>query len=194
MATSRRFAVALGFAALAAATTTKYELLDYNSQASANAMKTVGKARFTVLTDSLLRMEYDADGKFEDRPSLAFVNRMVEVPQFTSNATATGITIQTAYFKFTYEQGTGNFSTAKTLKAEPVGNSTFQPWSWGMTSANDTGNLLGTFRTLDREVNLTLICNVDSPKHCEYGLISTNGWALVDETGQPSRFEYCCCR
>ncbi|KAJ9444527.1 Alpha-xylosidase [Diplonema papillatum] len=185
MATSRRFAVALGFVALAAATTTKYELLDYNSQASANAMKTVGKARFTVLTDSLLRMEYDADGKFEDRPSLAFVNRMVEVPQFTSNATATGITIQTAYFKFTYEQGTGNFSTAKMLKAEPVGNSTFQPWSWGMSSDTDAGNLLGTFRTLDGQSNLTLVCSDNSPAHCENGLISTNGWALVNETGVP---------
>ncbi|KAJ9446348.1 Alpha-xylosidase [Diplonema papillatum] len=185
MATSRRFAVALGFAALAAATTTKYELLDYNSQASANAMKTVGKARFTVLTDSLLRMEYDADGKFEDRPSLAFVNRMVEVPQFTSNATATGITIQTAYFKFTYEQGTGDFSTAKTMKAEPVGSSTFQPWSHGDTSRKDEGNLRGTFRTLDDRMNISLACDDLAPAHCEYGLISTSGWALFDETGVP---------
>ena len=36
---------------------------------------TVGNARFTLLTDRMVRCEWSADGTFEDRPSLVFVNR-----------------------------------------------------------------------------------------------------------------------
>jgi hypothetical protein len=35
----------------------------------------LGKARFTVLTPELIRMEWAADGKFEDHASFMFINR-----------------------------------------------------------------------------------------------------------------------
>lgn len=44
-----------------------------------------GNARFTVLTPQLIRMEYSNNGQFEDRATLAFLNRNVTVPQFTSS-------------------------------------------------------------------------------------------------------------
>ena len=41
-----------------------------------------GNARFTVLTPRLVRMEWSADGKFEDRATLGIVNRRLDVPEF----------------------------------------------------------------------------------------------------------------
>ncbi len=47
----------------------------YNPVADTRAVVTAGHARFTVLTPQLIRMEWSADGKFEDHPSLVFLNR-----------------------------------------------------------------------------------------------------------------------
>src|SRR5215469_5437722 len=43
--------------------------------ADPKAIVTIGHARFTVLTPELIRMEWAADGKFEDHASLVFLNR-----------------------------------------------------------------------------------------------------------------------
>eukprot|EP01063_Lacrimia_lanifica_P029738 TRINITY_DN4590_c0_g1_i3.p1 TRINITY_DN4590_c0_g1~~TRINITY_DN4590_c0_g1_i3.p1 ORF type:complete len:994 (+),score=371.47 TRINITY_DN4590_c0_g1_i3:66-3047(+) len=173
----------------AAARKMQYELLEtYESVADAAATVVVGKARFTVLTDSLVRMEY-AQGAFEDRPTLAFVNRKTPVPKFTQTQANGTLTIATAALKLTYTPGTGNFATAQKLSVEPLGASTFTPWTYGQTSLSDAGNLRGTIRTLDTTGNITLACSEYETKHpdrhCESGLVSRTGWALVDETGVP---------
>ena len=46
------------------------------------AVVTCGNARFTVLTPQLIRMEWSADGKFEDHASFVFINRRLPVPKF----------------------------------------------------------------------------------------------------------------
>ena len=55
---------------------------EYNPKADAKAEVVCGNARFTVLTPKLIRMEWSADGQFEDRATLAIVNRKLEVPEF----------------------------------------------------------------------------------------------------------------
>ena len=50
--------------------------------ADPNAVVKSGKARFTVLKDRLIRLEFDADLKFEDRPSQVFWYRAQPVPEF----------------------------------------------------------------------------------------------------------------
>ena len=44
-----------------------------------------GNARFTILTPRLVRMEWAADGKFEDHASLVFLNRRLPVPKFQAS-------------------------------------------------------------------------------------------------------------
>lgn len=39
-----------------------------------------GKARFTVLTPRLVRMEWAEDSRFEDRATLGMVNRALDIP------------------------------------------------------------------------------------------------------------------
>jgi hypothetical protein len=50
--------------------------------ADPKAVVTFGNARFTVLTPELIRMEWAADGKFEDHASFVFLNRRLPVPKF----------------------------------------------------------------------------------------------------------------
>src|SRR5215469_3603772 len=54
----------------------------YDPIADPRAVVRVGYARFTVLTPQLIRMEWAADGKFEDHASLVFLNRKLPVPKF----------------------------------------------------------------------------------------------------------------
>ena len=52
-------------------------------KADERAQVVAGNARFTVLTPQLIRMEWSEDGKFEDRATLTFVNRKLEVPELS---------------------------------------------------------------------------------------------------------------
>ena len=68
----------------------------YEPVANPKAEVIAGHARFTVLTPQLIRMEWSADGKFEDHASLVFLNRSLPVPQFNTTKTDTGLTLKTA--------------------------------------------------------------------------------------------------
>lgn len=55
---------------------------EISPKANPQAEVVMGNARFTVLTPRLVRMEWAADGKFEDKASLGIVNRNLPVPAF----------------------------------------------------------------------------------------------------------------
>ena len=59
------------------------EPLNYHPNASLEAVVIAGKARFTVLTPRLIRMEWVEDALFEDRATLGVVNRNLDTPEFT---------------------------------------------------------------------------------------------------------------
>jgi hypothetical protein len=92
----------------------------YNPLPNPGAVVTAGSARFTVLTPSLVRMEY-GKGKAssgaavgDDRTTLAVVNRFLPLPQFTAQkVNATAIQITTANFTLTFDAagGPGNLSS-----------------------------------------------------------------------------------
>ena len=46
------------------------------------AVVRVGKARFTVLTPEMIRIQYSDVEQFEDRATFAVVNRRLPVPRF----------------------------------------------------------------------------------------------------------------
>ena len=55
-----------------------------------------GLARFTVLGENLLRLQYASDGNFSDAPTIAVVNRRLTVPPFTINVSSGIVRISTA--------------------------------------------------------------------------------------------------
>jgi len=149
--------------------------------ADSKAVIIQGDARFTVLTSALIRIEYSAagNGKFEDRASLAIVNRKLPVPQFTTKANGAGVIVDTSDLTLTYTGGAFNSNSLQIERKNNGGNKT---WTFGAT---DDDNLLGTLRTLDgADGARELDCKKqgDWSLFCTYGVISRSGWAVVDDT------------
>src|SRR6266446_6976123 len=77
----------------------------WNPVADPAAIVRAGNARFTVLTPCLIRLEWAANGKFEDRASQVFVNRHLPVPRFTSNDQSDYLSIKTDRVEIRYKKG-----------------------------------------------------------------------------------------
>jgi alpha-glucosidase (family GH31 glycosyl hydrolase) len=154
------------------------------STAAADPRATVvdGNARFTVLTPQLIRMEWSADGRFEDRPSLVFIQRKMPVPAFTQVVHGSGsskqLTIHTDALDLTYEPalGKGGSFTEQSLHVSLKLDGKEVVWHPGLV---DKGNLLGTTRTLDGAKG----GQTKSPM--EPGILSRDGWAVVDDSARP---------
>ena len=154
-----------------------------NPVADPRAVVTIGNARFTVLTPELIRMEWAADGKFEDHASLVFLNRRLPVPKFEQGLDLSGPPekqsipsfIDTGALRLVYMSSNGPFTADNlsiTLKVDgkPV------TWHPGLT---DPDNLQGTTRTLDGALG------GKTQEPIAQGLISRSGWALVDDSTRP---------
>ena len=149
-----------------------------NPEAALKAIVVVGHARFTVLTPQLIRMEWAADNKFEDRASFVFINRHLPVPEFSQVTANNGqkLTLSTSALTLAYTaSGDGHF-TADNLSITLKVDGKSVVWHPGL---NDPDNLLGTTRTLDGARG----DKTSTP--IEPGLVSRSGWALVDDSTRP---------
>jgi alpha-glucosidase (family GH31 glycosyl hydrolase) len=158
------------------ATASENKVGNYDPIADRRSVVIVGSARFTILTPQLIRMEWASDGKFEDHASLVFLNRRLSVPEFTHETGADGKTvIRTAALTLIYAPGKsdGKFSAENLSISFHLGDKSIV-WKPGTP---DTGNLLGTTRTLDRVRG--------SDVQLEPGLISRDGWTVVDDSARP---------
>ena len=145
-----------------------------NPVAKKQAQVVCGNARFTVLTDRLIRMEWSPSGEFEDHATLAIVNRNLPVPIYSVRRSGNAVTLKTQALSLSYS-GDGAFS-ADNLKASfRLGGKTVT-WTPG---ADASGNLMGTARTLDGCAGPEKI-NFSDP--LEQGIRSRDGWAVVDES------------
>ena len=134
-----------------------------------------GNVRFTVLTDRLIRMEWSAQGQFEDHATLAIVNRDLPVPVFKVSRTGDGLLIKTKYVTLRYKADGKPFDQGN-LQVQFRLDGKTQQWYPGKA---DTGNLMGTARTLDGCEGPQKI-NFGDPM--EQGILSRDGWALIDES------------
>jgi alpha-glucosidase (family GH31 glycosyl hydrolase) len=170
------------FAMPAQSQTTQEPEATYSQIANPKAVIIEGHARFTVLTPQLIRMEWAADGKFEDHASFVFLNRRLPVPQFKELHEQAGqakqLTIDTGALQLTYNDGAAsggkfdadNLSITLHVDGKPV--------TWHPGTPN-TGNLEGTTRTLDGALG------GKTKEPMGEGLISRDGWALVDDSTRP---------
>ena len=147
-------------------------LAQNNPIADPAAVVEYGNARFTVLSDRLIRMEWSSDGAFEDRASLAIVNRNMPVPKYTSVLKGGILTIKTGKLTMTYRGG--RFSADNLSVKHGMGI-----WRPGMSSA---GNLKGTTRTLDGCLGFEKLSNKEA--ELEDGILSRDGWAVLDESAR----------
>jgi hypothetical protein len=125
-----------------------------------------------VLSPTLIRLEYAADGTFEDQPTMTAINRALPVPRFTTSVRQGVRVIQTSALTLRYVRGSGPFTPANVRITLRLGGRvvTAAP-SWAPGS--DPANLGGWRRALDVQVG---------PVPLHDGLLSRSGWYLLDDT------------
>jgi alpha-glucosidase len=140
--------------------------------AAPGAIVLSGEARFTVLTPKLLRLEWEADSTFEDRASLVMLHRTLQVPKFSSERKGDWLELTTEALRLRYREHSGKFTKENlSIRFQVDGKSVM--WVPGTP---DTANLKGTTRTLD---------GVEGPTNLEPGLLSRDGWVVVDDSERP---------
>ncbi len=128
-----------------------------------------GNARFTVITEGVVRMEYAEKGAFLDDPTLFAVrenNAGADV--FDIDDT---LTVKTKKFTLTYK-GTGPFSKDNLFCNIHTANVNAL-WHYGDELKN---NLKGTLSTLD---------GVDGERPLPDGIISKDGFYVIDDSKKP---------
>lgn len=128
----------------------------------------VGHARFTVITPTLIRMEYSRSGQFINQRSYFAYHRNVKAPVFQANYIGHTLRIKTRAMTLSYTSGGGGFIAADLSVAFQDG-ARIKTWHPGL---KQTENLGGTVRTLDR-------CS--GPFPLPDGLLSRNGWFLLPD-------------
>src|SRR5262249_47979079 len=132
---------------------------------------TCANARFSMLTDRLVRMEWSA-GAFEDRATFAFPSRCADLPEFTYTVRGTELWIETQHLSIHYvDNGQPFYAENLSIICSFDGQSV--KWAPGTLPL---GNLRGTRRTLDQCAAAASLGE---------GLISRDGWSLFDDSGTP---------
>jgi hypothetical protein len=131
----------------------------------------VGHARFSVLTPNCIRLEYAANNRFVDAPSLFASNRKARFNDFKLLRTGSKITLDTGAIRLSYSDDGAPFSP-KNLSATVRGDAGFGTRQWTPGLAN-RGNLGGTIRTLD---------GARGPVDVGQGVLSRDGWFLLDDS------------
>ncbi len=144
----------------------------YIGEADSGAIVVEGNARFEILTPHIIRMEWSEDGKFEDHASLTFTNRKLTVPEFQKTRNTDELVIKSDVFELHYKLNSGKFNKTN-LKI--IFNADGNRKTWVPGEVN-TGNLLGTYRTLD---------GINGATDLEPGLLSRDGWTLIDDSKRP---------
>lgn len=166
------------FAALAAHFGAFAQSERFYPEAAVESQVVYGKARFTILTTRLIRMEWAADSQFEDRATLGIVNRNLPTPEFNVNKSKSKVLIKTSEMTLVYS-GQDKFSTENLYitfrMSDPKSKSGMKNVTW-RPGTDDSGNLLSTARTLDKcEGTITL-------EPYDKGVLSRDGWAVIDES------------
>ncbi len=143
-----------------------------NPVADTKAIVVSGNARFTILTPQLIRMEWSDNKQFEDHASLVFINRRLPVPEFRNENENEWLELRTGKLTVRFKRDSGAFAKDN-LQAEFELNGNKVTWMPGM---EDKGNLQGTIRTLD---------GVRGSTPLGTGLLSRDGWVLIDDSESP---------
>lgn len=128
--------------------------------------------RITILTERLIRFEYNGEGLFEDRPTQLAMFRKFDTPPLSVREDEKYIEITTKYFKLEYTKDKP-FSTSKLV---PGGNlrvnllSTDRVWYYGHPEVRNYFSTASSFDEMNDKIKL------------KKGLYSTDGFASLDDS------------
>ncbi|MBV9417878.1 MAG: DUF5110 domain-containing protein, partial [Solirubrobacterales bacterium] len=90
-----------------------------------------GNARFQVLGNGLIRMEYSPTGSFEDAPTVNVLNRRLGLPRYRATTSGGWLTISTATATLRYRLGSGPFGPNNTsVQFDDAGAATTVSTQW----------------------------------------------------------------
>lgn len=131
------------------------------------------KYRFTVLTPRLIRLEWNDGGEFVDRKTQLVVSRDFPTPTYAvEEAPEGGLVIETEYLRLTYRGGPFSAKSLSIKLTRGAPDHHRATWRFG-ADREETGNLLGTARTLD---------GADGPVELEEGVLSELGYAAIEDS------------
>lgn len=140
-------------------------------------------ARFTVVTDGVIRMEWTPDGQFIDQPSFIATQRSYPKTEFKVEENQDKVTITTSAMQLCYTKQAGPFSADNLSIIATDKLST--PFTWH-PGDGQKGNLKGTYRTLDGYDGNQYYAWNRKGDGCELpledGLLATDGWTLIDDS------------
>jgi len=126
------------------------------------------KYRITILTERLIRLEYNENGIFNDNPTEIVWYRNLPKPDFTVNETDSIINIKTKYFDFFYKKekpfNGGKLTPLSNLKIKLL--NTDKNWYYGHPEVRNYGTF--SFGLNDKKL----------PK----GLFSLDGFVSIDDS------------
>ena len=156
-----------------------------------------GAVRLQVISPTLIRLEYAADGIFEDRPTmLAYHRHAGRSPTYEARIDGDRLEVVTGRISVIYRRGSGPFTDRNLLVRVRRGDRTvtatprwdlpgYQPPAAGFTLLGYTGtqldrsgprtsgNLGGWARSLDSQSEARVLHD---------GLLSREGWTFIDDT------------
>ena len=137
--------------------------------------------RITVLTDRLLRLEYEPDNRFRDGATTAVINRRFPLPEFEVRRSADRLTVETRGVRLEYDMKP--FSPAgltAVMKNAFLNHGSV--WHYGESELN----LKATARTLDRANGAFVMPRAPGekpePLDMGEGLMSMDGFAVLDDS------------
>lgn len=109
-----------------------------------------GNARFSCLSDAMIRIEFDTEGKFDDRPTLRTLS-MPEPKKFEEvKYIPGGVAIRTPYVKIYYKDGPE--LTKENLKIEWEKGGMIGEWRYGDLDQENLGAVVGMDHVYDAMV------------------------------------------
>jgi hypothetical protein len=132
-----------------------------------------GAARFEVLSPTLIRLEYAADGRFEDAPTLTALHRGRTGARVRTRVVNGIRVIKTSRAILRYRIGSGPFD-ASNLKLTMLTGGKREKVRPSFAPA--PGNLGGWYRGLD---------GVGAPVPLHDGILTRAGWYLLDDSTNP---------
>lgn len=128
--------------------------------------------RITILSERLIRLEYQKDGQFNDMATQLVINRDFDLPAFEVKEDVSFIEIKTKNFKLTYAKeqefkGTA-LNTMKNLSVHIEGSGNI--WYYGHPEVR---NFHGSNVSLE---------NFDKPNKTNNGLYSVEGFVSIDDS------------
>lgn len=152
--------------------------LNQDLSAQTTSMVIEGNARFSILTPHVIRLEYDSKRKFVNDPSFVVINRNFPTVPYKKVIRGKWLIIKTTQMELKYKTGSGAFNE-QNLQITYLTDSAYSLiWTPGMKKKE---NLKGTFRTLDG-LNGDTHEGAKEPTLFENGLLSRDGWCLLDDS------------